>query len=147
MDDPKGSNWTVFRNQLSHTVKSGDENHFNPFQKSKPERDGTGDGSQSPLPPTLTATQATHVKSSPTTQTPTYISNSSSSGNIGGSVNSSEVRELCSLVRKQNDEIEKLRQEVRLLKNKNTQNSPDLRSLEKLTQELKSIKTQLSRQG
>ena len=99
------------------------------------------------MPPTLTATQATHVKSSPTTQTPTYISNSSSSGNIGGSVNSSEVRELCSLVRKQNDEIEKLRQEVRLLKNKNTQNSPDLRSLEKLTQELKSIKTQLSRQG
>ena len=117
------------------------------MQKSKPERDGTGDGSQSPLPPTLTATQTTHVKSSPTTQTPTYISNSSSSGNIGGSVNSSEVRELCSLVRKQNDEIEKLRQEVRLLKNKNTQNSPDLRSLEKLTQELKSIKTQLSRQG
>ena len=99
------------------------------------------------MPPTLTATQAAHVKSSPTTQTPTYISNSSSSGNIGGSVNSGEVRELCSLVRKQNDEIEKLRQEVRLLKNKNTQNSPDLRSLEKLTQELKSIKTQLSRQG
>ena len=86
------------------------------------------------------------MKSSPTTQPPTYISNSSSSGNIGGS--SSEVRELCSLVRKQNDEIEKLRQEVRLLKNKNTsQNNPDLRSLEKLTQELKSIKAQLSRQG
>merc|ERR1719317_1157262 len=34
-----------------------------------------------------------------------------------------------------------------LLKNKNTQNNPDLRSLEKLTQELKTIKTQLSRQG
>ena len=123
--------------------------HIGDGSKSKPERDGTGDGSQSPLPPTLNTThaQSAHaIKSSPTSQPSTYISNSSSSGNIGG-VGSSEVRELCSLVRKQNDEIEKLRQEVRLLKNKNTQNNPDLRSLEKLTQELKTIKTQLSRQG
>ena len=123
--------------------------HIGDGSKSKPERDGTGDGSQSPLPPTLNTThaQSAHaIKSSPTSQPSTYMSNSSSSGNIGG-VGSSEVRELCSLVRKQNDEIEKLRQEVRLLKNKNTQNNPDLRSLEKLTQELKTIKTQLSRQG
>ena len=72
------------------------------------DRDGHGDGSQSPLPPTPTSTQLPIHSNSPIMSTATSATNVSTSA-----ISPTQFGELVALVRRQNDEIEKLRKEMR----------------------------------